>query len=109
MDSPAVNGVDVEVHSTPCFFYTYHRMPMWFMKNFQEQAKNCVCLYGRIAKVSVPTNRFNAVYQLVHIYKHVLFDEGIGLRQLLDYYYMVESDFSDEEKLEIIRDFIAVR
>lgn len=36
------------------------------------------------------TVSFNAVYQLVHIYRH-LFNEGIGLRQLLDYYFVIEN------------------
>lgn len=35
-----------------------------------------------------PTASFNAIYQLVHIYNH-LFQEGIGLRQLLDYYFIM--------------------
>ena len=35
-----------------------------------------------------PTTEFNMVYQLLHIYKH-LFGEGIGLRQLMDYYFVL--------------------
>lgn len=33
---------------------------------------------------------YNAIYQLLHIYKH-LFEEGIGLRQLLDYYFVLRA------------------
>lgn len=31
---------------------------------------------------------FNVVYQLTHLYHH-FFDEGIGMRQIVDYYYVV--------------------
>ena len=33
---------------------------------------------------------YNAIYQLLHIYKH-LFEEGIGFRQLLDYYFVLRA------------------
>ena len=42
-------------------------------------------------QVAVPTLQFNALYQLLHIYKHI-FEEGIGLRQMMDYYYLLKSD-----------------
>ena len=38
----------------------------------------------------VPPVSYNAIYQLLHIYKH-LFEEGIGLRQLLDYYFVLRT------------------
>lgn len=37
-----------------------------------------------------PTTEFNMVYQMLHIYKH-LFGEGIGLRQLMDYYFVLKT------------------
>lgn len=38
----------------------------------------------------IPTASFNVVYQLVHINRH-LFNEGIGLRQILDYYFVLKA------------------
>ena len=40
-----------------------------------------------VGKIPVPTVEFNLVYQLAHIMHH-FFDEGIGLRQLMDYFYL---------------------
>ena len=39
-------------------------------------------------KINVPTAEFNVVYLLAHIYKHLLQD-GIGLRQIIDYFYLL--------------------
>ena len=38
----------------------------------------------------VPSFEFNRIFILTHIYKHYLF-EGIGLRQLMDYYYVLKA------------------
>ena len=45
----------------------------------------------------MPTNSFNRIFILLHIYRH-LFEEGIGLRQLLDYYYVLQQGFTEQEK-----------
>ena len=41
--------------------------------------------------IPVPTVKFNIVFQLAHMMHH-FFDEGIGLRQMMDYYYVLKSD-----------------
>ena len=46
---------------------------------------------------AIPTARFNIIYQLVHIYNH-LFQEGIGLRQIVDYYFVVNLWHTDGMK-----------
>ena len=38
----------------------------------------------------VPTTDFNIVYLLLHIYRHLL-DEGVGMRQLMDYYFALKA------------------
>lgn len=58
---------------------------------FAEESE--ACLKNRISLdnsgyICVPTITFNLVHQLVHIHHH-LFYEGIGLRQLMDYYFLL--------------------
>jgi hypothetical protein len=52
-----------------------------------------------VGYVAVPTHRFNRVFQMSHIANHVL-HEGIGLRQLMDYYFLLKKGFSEEERKE---------
>ena len=39
---------------------------------------------------AVPSFEFNRIFILTHIYRHFLF-EGVGLRQVMDYYYVLKS------------------
>ncbi len=85
----------IEVHFTPSYmFYPPHnrRMQRWFQKMMDLQCSNMVSLPGGCGEMAVPTTAFNVVYVLSHLYRHV-FTEGIGLRQLLDYYYVLENAY----------------
>lgn len=44
-------------------------------------------------------NNFNIVFQLVHIFHH-LFTEGIGLRQLMDYYFVLRTSYENQNEGE---------
>jgi hypothetical protein len=48
-----------------------------------------------------PTPAFNRIYILLHIYRHLFF-EGIGMRQVLDYYFVLQQEISPEEEREYI-------
>ena len=90
IDFPAIHGIPVEVHYRPCYLQNplhNHRLQKFFADKADEQFSYVVDIDG--GKVAVPTAAFNAVYQLVHIYNH-LFQEGIGLRQIVDYYFMMK-------------------
>ena len=56
------------------------------------QCSNVVSLPDCIGDIAIPTTAFNVIYQLTHLYHH-FFDEGIGMRQIIDYF-LVVNDFS---------------
>ena len=68
-------------------------MKKWFALQESNQMHHSVS-FGD-AELNVPTDEFDLVYQMLHIYKH-LFNEGIGLRQIMDYYYVLKSKVDDE-------------
>ena len=97
----SVDGVPVELHFFPCTMNNpiYNaRLQKWFKRNADLQCSNVVSLPDGIGEIAIPTTAFNVVYQLTHLYHH-FFDEGIGMRQIIDYYYIVNND-----ELLVIRD-----
>ena len=68
-------------------------MQKWFCKVMGSQCLNVVVLPDGYGEITVPTDSFNIVFILSHLYRH-LFTEGIGLRQFLDYYYVVNKWYS---------------
>ena len=90
----SLDGVPVELHFFPCSMNNpiYHaRLQKWFRRNANLQCSNVVSLPDGAGDIAIPTTAFNVVYQLTHLYHH-FFDEGIGMRQIIDYY-VVMNDF----------------
>ena len=52
-------------------------------------------ILGNGSEIVAPDAQFNLVYILLHIYKH-LFVEGIGLRQLMDYYFVLRTSGAED-------------
>ena len=87
----SVDGVPVELHFFPCTMNNpiYNaRLQKWFKLNADLQCSNVVSLPDGIGEIAIPTTAFNVVYQLTHLYHH-FFDEGIGMRQIIDYYFVL--------------------
>ena len=104
---PVFDDVEVDVHQTPLKFRRplhRKRLQRWIKLHQEEQFLNKTQLRGTEGYISVPTAKFNAIYQLGHIMIH-LFDEGIGFRHLIDYYYVLRnlSNVSQGEREEIVR------
>lgn len=97
IEFPVFDDVAVEVHYIPRYMYApWHdrRLQAFFREKAEEQFCNQVTLEGAEGTCAVPTAEFNLVQQLSHMMSHVM-GEGIGLRQFIDYYYVLRQ-FRDE-------------
>ena len=90
IEFPSYKGVEVEVHYRPSFllcFWHNRKLQKYYERVKEEQFSHRVML-GEQGEIAIPTVEFNLIFQLTHIYAHLM-NEGIGLRQLLDYYYVL--------------------
>ena len=86
-----INDIAVELHSTPAILNNPlydHRLQIWLKRNADLQCSNIVALPNEAGEIAVPTCAFNVIYQLLHLYHHYFY-EGVGLRQIVDYYFVV--------------------
>ena len=84
MDFPVLKETPVEVHYRPTWLYNPFRnrkLQRYFASRREQEFKG-------YEGYRIPSVEFNVVFQLLHLYKHI-FEEGIGLRQLVDYYFVV--------------------
>lgn len=81
--------VEVEIHFVPIYLnnYALNRRLYQYIRVWKS-SQMCHRVALAEGEVAVPTAQFNALFQLLHIYKHV-FEEGLGLRQLMDYYFVL--------------------
>ena len=90
IEFPSYKGVEVEVHYRPSFLlccWHNRKLQKYYERVKEEQFSHRVML-GEQGEIAIPTAEFNLIFQLTHIYAHLM-NEGIGLRQLVDYYYVL--------------------
>ncbi len=91
IDLGEFKGVEVEVHYRPSFMNSpiyNHRLQRWF--RCHTESTDTAELADGVGSINVPNWEFNVVFQLSHVYNHLL-HEGIGLRQIIDYYYLLKT------------------
>ena len=103
-DWDVFQDIPVEAHFIPTWFYNpfiNKKLQRWLegQRNIQFENES---EFG----FTRPTISFNLVYVLIHIYRH-LFDEGVGLRQIMDYYYVLQHSTVEERKMgmKVLRNF----
>ena len=90
IEFPSYKGVEVEVHYRPSFllcFWHNRKLQKYYERVKDEQFSHRVML-GEQGEIAIPRVEFNLIFQLTHIFSHLM-NEGIGLRQLVDYYFVI--------------------
>lgn len=102
---------EVEVH-----YRVEVLLNLWKNRRLQCWLKaNEAMLFDEGSELTMPSCAFNTFYILLHIYRHFLY-EGVGMRQLMDYYFVLEKNdgrmpaFADGSTLEdVLRYFGMMR
>ena len=92
------HDTDVEVHYIPFLLNNPLKNKIlvnFFRKEESIQFAHKITLPSRDI-ITVADYRFNIVFQLVHIFHHLL-TEGVGLRQLMDYYFVLKHEIEVEK------------
>lgn len=79
---------DVEMHYRPEVLLNLQknkRLQRWFRSDENQKQ-----IFQHEGKLVSPSAEFDLFYILLHIYRHFLY-EGVGLRQLLDYYFVLKT------------------
>ena len=89
---PMFKEVDVELHwrvGQMTNLFRNRRLQRWLK---EEDTKKMIlggkAVLPECGKITVPTPDFNAFYLMLHCYHH-MFSSGLGLRQLMDYYFLL--------------------
>ncbi|MDD6803574.1 MAG: nucleotidyltransferase family protein [Prevotellaceae bacterium] len=97
-EDPSTNSgqvTEVEFHYRPFIMRNPFKNAK-LQKFFDDQSE--ACFTNRISlenkaeslEIMAPTIVFNLVHQMVHTYHHFI-TEGVGLRQLMDYYFVIQA------------------
>jgi len=106
IELPLFQDVEVEAHYTPLRLYHSRHNDLlqdWIEEEKDKQFNHSARLPETEIDIHIPTTCFNAVYQLGHIIRHLI-DGGIGLRQVIDYFYVLKqtADAGEAEKKKIV-------
>ena len=84
----------ISPHEKACYhhieFPSYNRKLQKYYERVKEEQFSHRVMLGAKGEIAIPTAEFNLIFQLTHIYAHLM-NEGIGLRQLLDYFFLLKN------------------
>ena len=103
--APFFEDTEVEVHWNPeilmNLFYNY-RLQNYWKEHANDLISDVAVLPEGLGEINVPSLAVNRFYILLHTYRHA-FDSGVGLRQVMDYYFVLRQDKDTASRAETLR------
>lgn len=91
-----IGGVPVEIHFRPSFLNA-----PWRNRSFQKVFKVAVFENAKIDDIGIVKKLrvdYDLIFQMNHIFRHLL-DEGVGMRQVLDFYVLLKEYNKEQSEL----------
>lgn len=114
VDCSIFKTTPAEVHMQPSFMgnlWHEYRLKKYCRKVRDEQFRNIVPLPDNAGRICTVTDSFNRIFQLTHVMHHFFF-EGVGFRQIIDYYYLLKKGMTEEQRtadMKVIKQLGMVR
>lgn len=90
--TPFYDNTEVEMHwraQAMTNLFLNRKLQEWLCEH-QEEMFNANVNLNANGSITTPSAEFNAFYILLHCYHH-MFESGLGLRQLMDWYFVLKS------------------
>lgn len=90
---PMYKDTEVELHwrvQSLDNLWKNKKLQRWLEEHKEELLNTTEVLPDGVGSIPVPSPTFNSFYVLLHCYHH-MFTEGLGLRQVMDYYFVLQS------------------
>lgn len=93
-----VNYQHVHFHLIDDVHIEVHIWPSYLSSPLRNYRLHRFCnLHRPMIETGMPSLAFDRVFILLHCYRH-LCGHGVGIRQLMDYYYVLRQGFTEEER-----------
>lgn len=104
------DNVEIEYHYVPCTLhnaFSNYRIQKWMHVIAKEQFTNTIETDdGYVFRI--PTLKFNLIFLMAHMHRH-FFGEGLGMRQVLDYYFILKKNKGQYKIDKLLKDFALSR
>ena len=98
-----VNYQHIHFHLFEDIHLEVHIWPAYLCNPLYNKRFHQFCaIHHPLVEKTMPCLAFDRVFILMHCYNHMT-GNGVGLRQIMDYYYVLKKGFTEEEKDDSVR------